>query len=732
MTALANVDDSRAASASEAPRSTRATGRLGWLWLALPLAVLVAAHVLFALVRDRPLIFADEAGYIGNARYLAGGLPIKMLKSGAYYPGYSLLLAPLFWLGLPPPATYQAILIVNGLLLSSAYVSLVYWLRWVLNAQTKYIYAVAFAASVYPAFLVQPGFAMSESAVIAVTAALPLVGFRLIERPHWLTAALFGVGTAFLYSIHPRFIGTVGTVALGLAVLTVLRTIPLRIAVVSWLTLGAGLVGTKLLSGVIKAANRGGSFDGGDRVSALLTGPGVWSLTLEVLGQYWYLAAASAGLVLIGTVDIARRLIAAPEGAPRRASPAWLTLLFTALGTVLAFCVSCAFMSEPERVDHFIYGRYNEGVVAPVLAAGILTLVQRARAWRSYAIAAGIVAAGVLGTAVVLHWARGEDWSGHANLANILALIPLMKVASGMKLVAISLVALAAYVVFSVTSRFKPWLGLSLLSAAFLAGSVLSQRFFVQMQRGRATRQVLFDRISKLNVDKISYDETYFDPVTLFFGQYFLPNTEFEFFESGRGEAPKNAYVLGHEKWPNASSFSAELIGKDKWGYSLWSAGGCCRTDKPYYTGFGAAPVPGIAEEGFYGTEQWALGPVRWTNGHGRLVVPVVKAELGSSNLFVDIAAVGGSSNRIAIIVNDSELFNGRVGRGRSRLMLPLAGAPAADSLEIKIESKTFVPHESSDSDDTRELGVAIRSMRVLRECCLAAHNPYDTDAKHE
>src|SRR5688572_4319906 len=56
------------------------------LWLLVPCLVLVVIHVVYALTRDRPLIFADEAGYIGNARFLAGGLPIKMLKSGAYYP----------------------------------------------------------------------------------------------------------------------------------------------------------------------------------------------------------------------------------------------------------------------------------------------------------------------------------------------------------------------------------------------------------------------------------------------------------------------------------------------------------------------------------------------------------------------------------------------------------------------------------------------------------------------
>lgn len=135
------------------------------VWLIAPCVVLVVLHVLFALSRDRPLIFADEAGYIGNARYLAGGLPIQMLKAGAYYPGYSLLLTPLFWLGLSAPQTYRAILILNGLLISTTFISLIFWIRWVLADTSKHGYGIALAASVYPTFFVQPGFAMSESAV---------------------------------------------------------------------------------------------------------------------------------------------------------------------------------------------------------------------------------------------------------------------------------------------------------------------------------------------------------------------------------------------------------------------------------------------------------------------------------------------------------------------------------------------------------------------------------------
>jgi hypothetical protein len=72
----------------------RALDKRKALLLLGPCLFLAALHVGLALTRDRPLIFADEAGYLGNARFLAGGLPIKLYRSAAYSPGYSLLLVP--------------------------------------------------------------------------------------------------------------------------------------------------------------------------------------------------------------------------------------------------------------------------------------------------------------------------------------------------------------------------------------------------------------------------------------------------------------------------------------------------------------------------------------------------------------------------------------------------------------------------------------------------------------
>jgi hypothetical protein len=51
-------------------------GRRRAAGLVLPFLVLVFVHMLSGVQAEQPLILADELGYLGNARYLAGTAPL--------------------------------------------------------------------------------------------------------------------------------------------------------------------------------------------------------------------------------------------------------------------------------------------------------------------------------------------------------------------------------------------------------------------------------------------------------------------------------------------------------------------------------------------------------------------------------------------------------------------------------------------------------------------------------
>jgi hypothetical protein len=691
-----------------------------------PFLLLIIVHASLALMRDRPLIFADEAGYIGNARYLAGGLPIKLVKSMAYSPGYSLLLTPLFWLGLSPPHTYQGILIVNGLLISTCYFSLVYWVRWVLGDERRYAYPIAFATSLYPAFLVQPLFAMSESAIIALFSVLPIVAFWLVKSKKALAGVVFALLVAFLYTVHARFLGVILVSVVGLAGLAVTRVLRWRVLAASLFTLGIGIVLGRQLTAYTTAASRGHSINAGAKLSSLTTADGIWNFLVEAMGQFWYLIVASAGFAVLGLIATVTVAAKPPGAGPRRASPAWNALVFTIASSALGFGVASLFLSGASRVDHFIYGRYNEGAVAPFIATGLWSLTRLPRVWWLFACRALFVAASGTLLGALLLWSRGTAWDGSPNLANVLAIVPQLTLLSKNDLLGISLIAAGGYLVVALASLWRPLLGIGLLGAGFAFAGYLSHLYFLRMQEGRASAQLIFDRIARIpGVSKVSYDSTFFEPVTAFFGQYFLPDIEFDFFLSGRDQAPAAPYVIGHQSWSKAGALADRLITKDSNGYCLWDMNACCPAADLSFQSLGATRVPTVAEDGFYNTESWAIGAVRWTNGNAALFVPVGDKDVSTSNLFIDIASVGPSRSRVMISANGKDLFSGRLARGRSRLMFPLEGVPVTETLELRIQSKSFVPEEGAASPDPRQLGIAIHEIRVISECCLAEHNPF-------
>jgi hypothetical protein len=707
----------------------RRLGKRKALLLIGPCVLLALLHVGLALTRDRPLVFADEAGYLGNARFLAGGLPIKLYRSAAYSPGYSLLLVPFYWLGLSPARTYQAILILNGLLASTQYISLVYWMRRVLGERSPYAYAIAFVTSLYPAFLVQPLLAMSESAVVPLSAVLPLVAYATVEKKRASMAALFGALVAYLYVVHPRYICSLALAAFGVTALAVARVLPRRSALAALLTLGSGALAGRALMNYVTAANHGGAVSAGSRLHSLTTSSGLAKLALEMAGQYWYLVAATAGLAVVGLLALGALALRSPEGGRRLESPGWNAIVFTLLGAGLAFNVSSLFMSTGDRVDHFIYGRYNEGTLAPFIATGLWAMFRRETTWRATARTLGVVLASALLLPPLLIWARGDAWLGHTNVGNILGIILQWEWFSETRLLGIGAVAAGAYLLLVFAVRWRPVWSIVLLAGMFLPVAFEGHRRFLKTQQGRAARQVLFDRVAALpDISKISYDASYSDPPTLFFGQYILPKTEFVFFESARGEQPPSDIVLGHESWPGADELPAELLGRDRLGYSLWRLQKGCTTSGDVAAGFGAATPPGVTATGFYPAESWPIGAVRWTNGQASIQIPVLKPAFAARNLYVDIASVGPSRNRVVISANGRELFSGKLGKGRSRLLLSLENVPAESPLDVQIQSRTFVPAESSTSADARTLGVALHDLRVLDERCLSDASLFGSD----
>jgi hypothetical protein len=688
----------------------------------IPWLGLVAFHLVLALQRDRPMIFGDEAGYIGNARYFSGGLPIRMFQSGAYYPGYSLLITPLFWLTSIPQSTYQAILILNSVLLSTLYVGLLYWLRLVFQDQSWKTDAIALVAAIYPAFVLQAEFALAESAIILLHAAVPLAMYWLVRSRSTAAAVALALLAAFLFAVHPRTVATTIGVGTHLLLLLGLRLIPARTALAGFGCLSVGVWGARLLSKHVESINGGGSADAAHLFPDTLER--AWTVFLEANGQLWYLGVASCGVTLLGLVHIVRELLRRSEGGLRWRDPAWHSLLLALVTFFGGFVISCLFLAPEPRADHMIYGRYNEGIVAPVLAAGIWCLGVFVPGWRQRLRSVLPVVFILPICAAVLFLGRGDTLSSGVNLANVLGIVPLLTAFGGIAPFKMCLLTLVTFAALSAVGHRRLVAALIPLGLVYFCSTLfVHETFLMRMQRGRALTERFLLPIKELpDVKRISYDASFLQPSVLFFAQYFFPQVTFDFFFSEKGELPKSTPVLANADWENATPLGARRLSVHRGGAAVWVVpvpeSSCCPSEDPSFRVYGATPVPNVRESGFHGSEAWSLGAVRWTNGDAVLQIPLARPGTTPAYLYLDLASVGRESNELTISANDIPLFVGTVRAGRWRVYLPLNGIQSDRTLDVQVTSNWIVPAEAYGTKDKRRLGVAVHEVRLISQCC--------------
>jgi len=123
----------------------------------------------------------------------------------------------------------------------------------------------------------------------------------------------------------------------------------------------------------------------------------------------------------------------------------------------------------------------------------------------------------------------------------------------------------------------------------------------------------------------------------------------------------------------------------------------------------GNRSVPGVEDSGFYYDERVKDKPLRWTNGTGRLVIPLTAKDRPQA-LLVELGLPKNRSLRIT--VNNRELVNEKTTEQTPWLwerMLDLSGIDLGEKVVVEILSNTSVPEK-----DKRSLGVMLRGLRLL------------------
>jgi hypothetical protein len=416
----------------EAPKR-RIDAAYVWLWAAA--AVVALLHFAFAHPPPGPRIFADEIGYLANARYLAGGHAIDMSHTAFYAGGYSLAIAPLSRLFAHDPGRlYTSIVAMQSVLAGLSLVMIACLCRWLLAARWGAAILAAFVATLYPTLVVYTGFTWSEAMLqfallLAITSGVWVL--RSVDgksaRSILVRASLAGAACGYVITVHNRTVlGMLAFVAIVAVALARRRERPAAAAmVIGFIAIvGAGqILNSHLKSALWKGA---GGVETSGRISALFHPHGDWAALRAGIGQYWYQLVATGGVVAIALTAFvllarhpARTNSRGDADSSSRATVA-LAVFVTYFGLL---AVSAIFIGPGgSRADAAVYGRYMDITTPLLVGVGIAWLATSPIA-RYLAIAAVATVVSAITAFLVLHFGARVQFTHPYNRATTISIL---------------------------------------------------------------------------------------------------------------------------------------------------------------------------------------------------------------------------------------------------------------------------------------------------------------------
>jgi hypothetical protein len=334
----------------------------------------VLLHFLLAQSVDGPMIYNDEIGYMGKAKIGMEGY--EAFSSLPYYPGYSILLIPIFRIFAEIEVVYKMIQLANAMLMSLlpllAYRLLGYFAPE-LRPGVRWLGAIVFCC--YPPFLLQSNLAHAESLYIPLFVLLTWQVCLLAGEPgkkrYWLsTAAIF----AYLLFTHPRTFAVLPAlliVYLLLGVQQLQRYWPVykKLAIYLAMVLFLVIIGSAISWVYITGAGYRVGLE--QMMWPLWSWPDMFYFLVSLCGKWCYVMWATYGVALLGMgyaiVALYRfvtKKISFAEGVP---------ILFVLLSFVFVLLLSACIFGTT-RGDYIFYGRYTEGVLLPMLLLGMACL----------------------------------------------------------------------------------------------------------------------------------------------------------------------------------------------------------------------------------------------------------------------------------------------------------------------------------------------------------------------
>jgi hypothetical protein len=353
------------------------------VFLVASLMLLVfVGYSLYSLQFHSPAILSDEGGYLTKALAFSG---VKVDAASSWQGGYPILISPIFRLFSDPNIEWRLVLEANAIMWTISAVLLFYVLRRFFPKKSNLTVALAVAVSLaFPGCISMTALAYATSAFVMVLmmalAALIKSKFEL----NWYLI-IFALLAGYLFWIHPTGIVFILAVILYFIARGILYgnfkkyLLPIAIMLaVSFFYFMVMLPWFNYIMTPVGATIRNHYDDFAIRFLLRFTHSWYWIDVLGVfMGQISYLLISSFGIVGLGAYWL---FYGAGKGIKQRFKNIMSDMPRSILAIIILSIIGASIMVAiyfpadiiPLSQDQWIYGRYVEMYILPLIGVGLL------------------------------------------------------------------------------------------------------------------------------------------------------------------------------------------------------------------------------------------------------------------------------------------------------------------------------------------------------------------------
>ena len=325
--------------------------------------VMLLWHVFFALQMTQPIIFNDEQGYIGFARYIISG---ELFHIQSYYPLYAIAISPIFMFVDNLQLQYHLVLFFNAILISCS-VFLVYGTlqNMLKNSEfvidERYLFIATLMSLTFPFSNCITNLVANENLYIF----LSLLYFWILSKTKGdsLVVNIFLLIMAFLlYMTHPIGLSFVAASFFCFCYKSLMQKNILHIILFVFCFIVLFILCQEFYSFIYEVS-------GSQKSTSLyyyLSNPHV-ILTKFLSVSVLYASIGQLSYLMYATSFFLVSFLFSVKNIGKKDKSIYLIVMIL----LLNFMISVYFMGQSERGgDHFIYGRYNERILPLIIGLG--------------------------------------------------------------------------------------------------------------------------------------------------------------------------------------------------------------------------------------------------------------------------------------------------------------------------------------------------------------------------